>query len=323
LLSPSEILLVVKRGVNRLALVVEQWLLLLKSLVKSLLRGEGVVLVPSGLRREGALVGKSLRGEGALRGESLVKSLLSGEVALVPSGLLRGEALLSNKSLLASESLLRIEVLLDAKVLDDRRSALVDDLVGVDGGLGDVLSQVLLGALDDGDDPLAVNDGLDLIHDLSVDILLNDRLVLEDALLRRSGLGDVLLDVMHDIVVHGAVQNGLHLHYAVLADCLLDDGSSDVGYGSIGDCCAVGEGALLKEGVLLESSARVEGVLLLAHVKRLSRVERGLVESSSWLSNEGGLLETRAIVEGALLKSSACVKTGGLGVGSVLVALEV
>jgi hypothetical protein len=57
-----------------------------------------------------------------------------------------------------------------------------------------------------------------------VQILLNDGLALDDAALGgRCGLLDVLLDVMHDVVVNGAVEDGLHLNHAVLADRLLHD----------------------------------------------------------------------------------------------------
>lgn len=62
------------------------------------------------------------------------------------------------------------------------------------------------------------------INDVRVQLLLDDGLALEDLLLGRgSGLDDVLLDVVHDVVIDRAVEDGLHLDHAVIADRLLDD----------------------------------------------------------------------------------------------------
>jgi len=143
-----------------------------------------------------------------------------------------------------------VQVLLDAL-----HGALVYHFMRVDGGLRDVLREVLLRALDHGDHPLTMDDGLDFSDYVCVQILLNDGLALDDAALGgRGGLLDVLLDVMHDVVVNGAVEDGLHLNHAVLADCLLHDWCSY-------------DGLLLvyvttRVEVLLVPSAGVEGVLL-------------------------------------------------------------
>lgn len=113
---------------------------------------------------------------------------------------------------------------------------LIDDLVGVDGGLDDSLGQVLLDSLCHGDHSLSVDDGLNLIDDVGVDVLLDDGLLLDDTThVGGGGLLDVLLNVVNDVFVDFSVNNGLDLDDLVLSDGLLDDGSIDCGSLDNGD----------------------------------------------------------------------------------------
>ena len=132
------------------------------------------------------------------------------------------------------ESLLQsllLETLLLESLLLDVGSTLVDNLVSVDGGLHDVLGEMLLRALDHRDDSLAVDDGLNLIYNIGVNLLLHDGLVLVDTSLSRGSLVVVLLDVVDDVLVYLTMKNGLYLNHSVVTDGLLNDGCRDVGSG--------------------------------------------------------------------------------------------
>jgi len=101
--------------------------------------------------------------------------------------------------------------------------ALVDDLVGVDGGLDHALGGVGLGVLHYRHYSLAVNDGLDFINYVRPHSLLQAGRHFNDASHARGrSLLDVLLNVVDHIPVDLAVDDGLHLHDAVLPDGLLD-----------------------------------------------------------------------------------------------------
>jgi len=128
-----------------------------------------------------------------------------------------------------AQTLVGSPVLLSELLALDHGGALVNDLVGVDGGLHNVLSEVLLSPLHNGHGTLAVDDGLNLINHIGVQLLLNNGLALNDATLGGSGLDDVLLDVMHNVLVDLTMDDGLNLHNSVLADCLLDYGCHSVG----------------------------------------------------------------------------------------------
>jgi len=134
----------------------------------------------------------------------------------------------------SSEGLL-LESLLQSLLLEslllDVGSTLVDNLVSVDGGLHDVLGEMLLRALDHRDDSLAVDDGLNLIYNIGVNLLLHDGLVLVDTSLSRGSLVVVLLDVVDDVLVYLTMKNGLYLNHSVVTDGLLNDGCRDVGSG--------------------------------------------------------------------------------------------
>jgi len=146
-------------------------------------------------------------------------------------------SLLSLEPLLSLESLLLESLLLDSGLLElglllvgVGLCCLVDDLVGVDGGLDHTLGKVLLSALDVGDGTLAVDDGLYLVDHIGHHCLLHDRLALDDtAHVGGRCLLDVLLDVVDDVLVDFTVDDGLNLDDAVLSDGLLDDGSIDDG----------------------------------------------------------------------------------------------
>jgi len=182
-----------------------------------------------------------LLGREALVGDSLVKSLLSRETLVesllssntLVESLLSSESLVESllssntlvQSLLSSETLLLVGIRTEVVVLLVGLKTFVDDLMGVDGGLHDVLSEMLLGVLDDGDNALAVDDGLDFINNIGIDLLLNDGLVLKGV----DGLGscwfnDVPLDVMDNVLVNAAMKDRLYFHDVVITDCLLDDG---------------------------------------------------------------------------------------------------
>jgi len=101
--------------------------------------------------------------------------------------------------------------------------------VSVDGGLDDVLHEVLLRALHYRHHALSVNDRLNLIDDVGLHLLLNDGLVLKDtALTGGRRLLNVFLNVMHHVVIYTPVQHWLYLHHSVLAYGLLDDGGQCV-----------------------------------------------------------------------------------------------
>jgi len=87
-----------------------------------------------------------------------------------------------------------------------------------------VLREVTLRTLDHWHHALSVDDGLNLVDVIGVDLLLHNGLALKDLALRRSGFMDVLLNVMDDVVVHGAMEDRLHLHHAVIPNTLLHDG---------------------------------------------------------------------------------------------------
>jgi hypothetical protein len=120
--------------------------------------------------------------------------------------------------------------------------------VGVDGGLDHALGQVLLGVLHDGHDSLAVDDGLDFINYIRPHSLLQaGRHFYDASLVGSGGLLDVLLNVVDHVPVNLAVDDGLHLHDAVLPDGLLHDGSIIDGLHWLLD-------SLLLESLLLELS---------------------------------------------------------------------
>lgn len=54
-------------------------------------------------------------------------------------------------------------------------------------------------------------------------VLLDNRLSLNHAGLRRSSLNNVLLDMVHDALVDRLVEDGLDLHNLILTDGLLDN----------------------------------------------------------------------------------------------------
>jgi hypothetical protein len=201
----------------------------------------------------------------------LSESLLLNESLLVglEAGFAR-DALLTCKSLLAEtlacETLLplkttglqplltetlSLETLL-AETLAVVGTTLVDDLVSVDGGLGDVLSHVTLLVLNYRYHTLAVDDGLDFVDEIGLQVLLDDGLTLDDSALCGSMLVIVLLDVMHDVSIDLSMQYRLHLNYSVVTDFLLDDWSSYVS--------SVGLGRLLlKPTRCIERSRCIEG----------------------------------------------------------------
>jgi len=168
-----------------------------------------------------ALVAETLLLE-ALVAETLLLETLVSETLL--------EALVSETLLeaLVAEALLLEALLLQtllAEPLLERVVALVDHLVGMDGGLAEVLGDVLFCTLNHGDHPLAMDDGLNLVNDVGMNLMLDNRLILDDAALAGSRFMDMLLDVMDDVVVYRAVENRLHFHHAVVPHCLLHDGS--------------------------------------------------------------------------------------------------
>jgi len=158
----------------------------------------------------------------------------------------------------------------------------------VDGGLHDVLREMLLHALGDWDYALTVNDGLDFVDNVRVNLLLNHGVQLHDTShIRSGGLSDVLLDMMHDVVINFAVDNRLDLNDAVVADSLLDNGSQGVGH------------RWLLDSLALESLS-LKGLSL-----------KGL-----------SLDETSAVVKSSLIVPSTVVKSSGAGgVGVVLVVV--
>jgi len=169
-----------------------------------------------------ALVAETLLLE-ALVAETLLLEALVAETLLL-------EALVSETLLeaLVAEALLLEALLLQtllAEPLLERVVALVDHLVGMDGGLAEVLGDVLFCTLNHGDHPLAMDDGLNLVNDVGMNLMLDNRLILDDAALAGSRFVDMLLDVMDDVVVYRAVENRLHFHHAVVPHCLLHDGS--------------------------------------------------------------------------------------------------
>jgi hypothetical protein len=153
-------------------------------------------------------------------------------------------------------------------------------------------------------------------------LLLNNGLILNNTALGRSGLMNVLLNVMDDVVIHRAVENGLHFDHTVVPDCLLHDGSTarkkldklmykkngkkydikkknrmggNIRYmGGLEVLTArVVEGILLEstasvKGVLLQSTASVESVLLDSTVKRLNSGGLGRL-GNDWLSCGGSI----------------------------------
>jgi hypothetical protein len=208
---------------SRERLLSHHWLLL-----EPLLSGEG--LLEALLSGEG-LLEALLSGEWLLEALLALLELLSGESlscdASAGQPLLHAERLLSHHWLLL-EPLLSGEGLLEPLLLADEggRSALVRDLVGVDGWLDHALGEVLLGVFDDGHGSLAVDDGLNFVNHVGNHVLLHKSWSLHyTAHVRRRRLRDVLLDVMDNVLVDFAVDDGLHLNDAVLPDGLLHNGS--------------------------------------------------------------------------------------------------
>jgi len=224
-----------------------------------LLKPEALAVLALGLAlARGLGVGGLLRDSAARESGLLLHALLHARLELLP--LL--EALLLLEVLLLLELLLLEALLLDALLL----VALVDDLVGVDGGLDDALGEVLLSMLDDGDGPLAVDDGLDLVNHVGDHLLLYDgRALNHTAHVGGWGLLDVLLDVMDDVLVDFTVDDWLHLNHAVLPDGLLDDGGVDDGGGLLSHM----ESALSRlAGGLALASGLSDGGLLIARLSR-------------------------------------------------------
>jgi len=96
--------------------------------------------------------------------------------------------------------------------------------VGVDGGFDDALSKMLLSTLDDRDNTLTVDDGLDFVNHVGNNVLLDEGGSLNHTTHVGGGcLRDVLLNVMDDVLVDLTVNNRLHLNDAVLSDGFLYD----------------------------------------------------------------------------------------------------
>jgi len=115
-----------------------------------------------------------------------------------------------------------------ARLLEEG-GTLIDDLMGVDGGLDDVLGRVLLGTLYDGHHTLTVDDGLHLIDYVGVNFLLDNRWSLNHPSLSRGHLSVVLLNVMDNVLVNLSVDNRLDLNDTVTTDGLLYNGSRNMG----------------------------------------------------------------------------------------------
>jgi len=117
-----------------------------------------------------------------------------------------------------------------AVLVDGEDLLVVDDLLDVLGRCDDVLGDVLLDALDLLDHDLTVNDGVDLFDDVSVNVLLDDRLEGDGSSDGRGGsLVDVLHDVVNNLLLDLLVDDGLHLDEAILSDGLLNKGVHDDG----------------------------------------------------------------------------------------------
>jgi len=103
---------------------------------------------------------------------------------------------------------------------------LVHDLVRVHGGLCEAFREVRLHALGHGHYALAMDDWLDFVNNIHLDSLLDDGIpLIYPSHGWSGGLLYVLLNVVDDVVVHTPVEDGLHLHYSVISDALLDDWS--------------------------------------------------------------------------------------------------
>jgi len=228
LLLKAEVLLT--KTLLQVALVLESLLEAEVLSLKSLLKSEVLLSKTESLLQAKVLSLKSL--------------LLKTKVLLLETTetLLSLESLLKTKSLSLESLLLKetrgarktlVESLVQALLLNDVSLvglSLIDDLTSVNGGLRDVLAEMLLGSLKDGDDSLAVNDGLDFIDGGGVNLFLDDGGALDDVVLGKGcGLHDVLLNVMDDVVIDFTVENGLHFHHTIVSDGLLNDGSQVVG----------------------------------------------------------------------------------------------
>jgi hypothetical protein len=101
--------------------------------------------------------------------------------------------------------------------------------VSVDGWVSDAFHEMLLSTLDHGDDPLAMNDGLNFVDNIGVYLLLNNGRALPDSTHARGGwFLNVLLNVMHHILFQIAGDDRWYVHNTVSANMLLDNWCSYV-----------------------------------------------------------------------------------------------
>ena len=138
-------------------------------------------------------------------------------------------------------------------------SILIDNLVSVNSGLYNSLGKMLLHSLGNWNDSLAVNDGLDLIHNVGVDRLLYKSGSLNNTThARSSGLLDVLLNVVHDILVDLSVNNWLYFQDSVVSHgflndrCIDDSSLSNIGLSRVNISCnwSIGSGVVVMASVL-------------------------------------------------------------------------
>jgi len=125
---------------------------------------------------------------------------------------------------------LELTSLLSLELLTLETALLVHHLVSVDGGLYDVLRLVALSTLDDGHNPLAMNDGLDFLDVIGVDLLLHNGCTLDNAThVGGTWLLNVPLNVVDDVVIDLTMDYRLHFNDTILPHGLLDDWGKGVG----------------------------------------------------------------------------------------------
>lgn len=187
-----------------------------------------------------------------LLGESLLSKSLLGKSLLSKS--LLGKSLLAKsllgKSLLAKSLLGKLSSS-EAGVSSRIDGSVVDDLVGVDGGLNYALCIVGFSMRYHGHYTLTMDDGLHLMDDVGNNVGVHKCGPLHCAAnVGRGSLSDVLLDVVHHVSVHFTMYHRLYLHYPVLADSLLHYGS-DISCGLVDnglvDICGIGSQVLARE----------------------------------------------------------------------------
>jgi len=222
--------------------------------------------------------------------ESLLSELLTLE-PLLSLELLSLEALLSLE-LLSLEALLSLETLLLETLCLGVGGALVNDFVGVDGGLHHALGRVALSVLHDGHCTFAVDHGLNFVDDVLHNGLLNDWLILDGSTKEgRRLLHDVLLNVVDHVLVDLSVDDRLDFHYFVLPDCLLHDRRQRglhymrlillahlllvLPLCHLGATCCAGRGGLLDGGLLLDHACLVACQALLLSGVGVLHVDRG------------------------------------------------